>query len=130
MYSAIVVRTILVAVALAVLTGCAATMYYKESGLNALPLGMNKDAFLTKFPEQSRPSIISPPILRAAKRQNSGELVEVFTLAMFSGTGVLTEYWFVFKNKQLAQWGKPEDWSTVSTSYDISFNPSPSVRVP
>jgi hypothetical protein len=116
------------AVALFILTGCAA--YYIDSNLNGLGMGSSKEAFFNTFPAQPSRNI-APPVLRAAKRQNSGDLIEVFTLPMLpSSKECCTEYWFVFKNNQLVQWGRPEDWKAASASYDINFNPASNVRAP
>jgi hypothetical protein len=124
-------RTIAV-VALTILSGCLVNrpFYYYDSNLNNLTLGMSKETLVSRFPAQ-RSRVTFSPILRAAKRQANGDLVEVLTLEMMAVSRVgITDYWFVFKNNKLEQWGKPEDWRTASASYDINFNPAIGIRQP
>ena len=55
-------------------------------------------------------------------------LTEVATLKLGDVASETTEYWFVFQNGRLVQWGLPDDWQSVSARYDINFNPKTSVR--
>lgn len=110
----------------ALLGGCLSTMYFAEANLQGLSPGWSKPEFLTFF-EHPR---IQQPILRAAKRDSSGVVTEVFTLDLRSRNAGQVEYWFVFRNGVLEQWGRPEDWGDVSETYDINFNPAPRVSRP
>lgn len=75
---------------------------------------------------------VDSPVLRAAKSDDDGTLIEVFTLNLFSGPSGAepAPYWFVFQNGILRQWGRPNDWPNVAAKYNINFNPNPTNRPP
>ena len=105
--------------------GC--SRYYLESNLNTIPIGLTKAEFLSTYNGASCGGCKSA-VLRAAQKGSDGILVEVLTLEMLGSASVATDYWFVFKNSVLVQWGRPEDWQQVAAKYEVSFNPGPSVR--
>jgi hypothetical protein len=112
-----------------VVLGCG--RYYLDTNLNSMSVGLTKDAFLQTYGGtcSGRVNACKPAIVRAAQRQSDGSLLEVLTLEMINTSGsVSTDYWFVFRDSRLVQWGRPEDWQQVSGKYEISFNPGPSVR--
>lgn len=66
--------------------------------------------------------------IRAARRTTEGMLLEVGEIPLLDPpSGRITAYWFLFENERLVQWGRPEDWRSVSARYQIDFNPSPAV---
>lgn len=113
-------------------SGCASsTLYYTESNLNRVSVGASKDTLLKVWRSQDN---VPGLVIRAARRTESGMLLEVGELALVSdeddrvrGGKKITAYWFLFENGRLVQWGRPEDWRAVSQRYDIHFNPSPGV---
>jgi hypothetical protein len=111
------------------MSSCSNTSGYLSSSLNSVQIGWSKAQFLQFFPGGAE-TILPPeaPILRASQRQGDGQIVEVFTLPISSPRDYMVDYWFVFRGGRLEQWGRPEDWQQVSGRYEISFNPSASVR--
>ena len=100
------------------------TRYFLESGLLRLTPGTTKSQFLTYF---NAPNV-EGPVLRAMKSEG-GIVTEVMTLRLVRDAGSSTnEYWFVFQNGRLRQWGLPDDWSAVAATYNVNFNPAPAVR--
>lgn len=111
------------------LISCTNSSGYMASNLSRVQIGWSKAQFLQFFPGGT--SSILPeeaPVLRASQRQSDGQVVEVFTMPLSSPRDYMVDYWFIFKGDQLVQWGRPEDWQQVSGRYEISFNPSASVR--
>ena len=110
------------------ISSCVGGNYYSESNLNSISIGVSKEAFLQTYSGGGSEDT-NGAILRAAQRQDNGELIEVLTLEMIVADASSTvDYGFVFKEGLLVQWGRPEDWQQVSGRYEISFNPSASVR--
>ena len=115
---------------LGVFWGCLPQVgYYLDTNLNSVPIGLTKADFLSTYSGTctGRPSCNSA-VVRAAQKGSDGLLVEVLTLEMLNTSSQKTDYWFVFKNSILVQWGRPEDWQAVAGKYEVSFNPGPSVR--
>lgn len=103
--------------------GC--TYNYSASALNAVSLGATKQDFVRQYTRQAMQS----PVPRASKIV-AGDTVEVLTLPIRGLDRRDVDYWFVFKNNRLIQWGKPEDWQQVAATYQIEYNPSSAVRSP
>ena len=118
-------RTLVVAALSLAVVACG-FYYFPESQLQQLAPGQTKQQFLARFSDTA----YSRPVLRAAKSDSAGRLIEVITLMMADPYKEATEYWFVFKNGVLQQWGRPEDWTNAAATYDINFNPQPRVRAP
>src|SRR5215471_13250740 len=112
--------------------GCSTgTWYYYESNLNRLSVGMSKDSLLTAFRGgEVDGKLQSGMQIRAAKRTDSGDLLEVGQMILMDETNTQRKvpYWFLFKNGRLAQWGRPDDWRAVAARYEIDFNPGVGVR--
>lgn len=115
-------RMILLALGLACTMACSVKYWY-ESNLNQLSIGITKSEFNALYLNPT--AFGSTPILRAAKQTSTG-LIEVLTMRMVDVTDArdITEFWFLFKDGTLEQWGKPGDWEAVSARYEISFNPT------
>jgi hypothetical protein len=112
----------------AALTACSSsTWYYHESNLNRLSVGAPKENVLALFPGGERDGHQWMGMqIRAARKTDSGTLLEVGEVPLMHEVAKnVTQYWFVFEDGRLAQWGRPEDWRAVSGRYDIHFNPSP-----
>lgn len=110
------------------LTSC--TGYYLSSNLNTWAIGQPKDVFLQRYPQGSCgwECAIRGFELRAAQRQSDGSLVEVGTLTLSpDGYADPVEYWLLFVDAELVQWGQPQDWRDVAARYEIAFNPVPAV---
>ncbi len=125
-------RTVASMVALFALTlidSC--TVYYYQSNLNGLAPGTREDEFLSRFSRRDKGlRTLSGAVIRASKTTGDDRL-DVVTLEMApDGMNGATEYWFLFRNKTLVQWGKPEDWREISATYHIDFNPVAGVRAP
>jgi hypothetical protein len=114
---------------LLILTGCAeAQHYYLQSSLNSLTVGMPKETLLSGYSGTTREGHQAPGmVIRAARKTERGNVLEVAELPMLSPEGRITTFWFLFDDGQLIQWGRPEDWRRVSARYDINFNPTPYV---
>lgn len=107
--------------------GASCAGYYNETSLARLNAGMTKAQFFAYYGQGNA----HHPILRASKVTPDGQ-IDVATVPLQGPSlgASDTDYWFVFKNDRLVQWGRPEDWRNVSATYQIDFNPSPSVRTP
>lgn len=111
---------------LAILAGC--TSYYYESNLNTLHQGITEQSFLSAYHAKHGLSEVPGASVRAAKVVG-GDTLHVVTVPLSAnGSDHEAEYWFLFKNGRLEQWGKPEDWQAVSARYEIAFTPG--VRAP
>lgn len=115
------------------ISGCAprsqsmSTWYYYRSNLNSLSIGTEKAELLAQWSSTIGEHPASPLIIRATKEINS-ELIEIGELRMMDrATKRKTNYWFLFVNGKLSQWGEPRDWKEVKNRYEITFNPTPSV---
>jgi hypothetical protein len=107
-----------------VVLGC--SRYYLETNLNVMSVGLTKAEFLQTYGGtcDGRMNACKPAIVRAVQRQKDGSLVEVLTLELINSSGsASTDYWFVFRDSRLVQWGRPEDWQQVAARYEISFTP-------
>lgn len=104
--------------------GC--TGYYYTRNLNTWSVGQAKQEFLTTYPERRCGVATCRGFeVRAAQRQTDGSLVEVGSLLLSADKGsTATEYWLLFRDGKLVQWGRPEDWQAVAARYQISFTPS------
>ena len=126
------VSALALALTLAVQGACSSgTWYYLESTLNKLSVGASKDSLLTAFRGgEVNGHQTSGMQIRAAKRTDSGDLLEVGQLVLMDETNKERKvpYWFLFKNGKLVQWGRPEDWRAVAARYEIDFNPRIGVR--
>lgn len=131
----ILVKVFLLVTAIMVSVGCTSTgpTYYYSSGLNNMQTGWTKARFLHYWSGGHETTV--RPLLRASQRQQDGRVVEVFTLPMsepsanrYVSGNVIVNYWFIFRDDRLVQWGRPEDWQQVSGRYEIAFNPGASVR--
>lgn len=121
-------RRTMIALTLCLLSGC--TYYYYESNLNRLSPGISEEQFLAAYPTKHGVNTTAGAAIRASKTID-GKRLDVVTLPLaLNGIDHSTEYWFIFRDGKLVQWGKPEDWRSVSATYQIDFNPSPSVRPP
>lgn len=100
------------------LSGC--TYFYTTQNLNAVRMGMTKQALLEYFPFKSNASGMT---IRAAQRKN-GKLIEVGEVQLMDPTTErITSYWFLFADGRLQQWGRPEDWQKVDARLRISYSP-------
>lgn len=111
----------------------ACTSYYLSSNLNTWALGQTKASFIAVYPTRS--SVLGLMTyegfeIRAAQRQADSSLIEVGSLRLTKDGSAPTEYWLLFRNGMLEQWGRPDDWQKVSARYQIDFNPNASVRAP
>lgn len=107
------------------LTGCWAVAY-PASNLNRVQPGWTRDQFLNYWAQGKG----KQPILRASKAA-PGDTIAVYTMPFRDGAMASDiEYWFLFKNSRLVQWGQPADWRQVAATYQIDFNPGPAVRPP
>lgn len=105
------------------------TTYYTTANLNNLSPGQTKAALLQRFPTRDGLTSTYGLVIRAAKTQPDGSLIEVGTLQMArDGVNNPVEYWLLFRDGTLVQWGQPDDWQAVSARYQIDFNPGPAVR--
>jgi hypothetical protein len=69
--------------------------------------------------------------VRAARQLDSGSLIEVGTIRLTNPSDRNpVEYWLLFVDGRLKQWGRPEDWQSVAARYQVDFNPTPGVRSP
>lgn len=108
----------------AYVAGCVSP--YWASEMNAVPVGISKQDFFKHF---SRDHYYNP-VARASKMTADG-ILEVFTMPLRqSAMANDVDYWFLFKNDRLMQWGRPEDWQQVAATYQIEFNPRASVKTP
>lgn len=103
--------------------GCAYN--YSSSALSDVRLGMTKQAFVRQYTQQA----MQAPIPRASKIVGA-DTIDVMALPVSGSDHKAVDYWFLFKNSELVQWGRPEDWKSVSATYQIEFNPSPSTQTP
>lgn len=103
--------------------------YWKKLNLNNLQVGMSKSIILSAWSSRQEEPV-APLIIRASKMvfNPNQELIEVGEMPMISAQGNITNFWFLFINGYLVQWGEPSDWKNVSARYEISYNPSPSVN--
>ena len=113
-------------------TGCATrsqnAWYYFKSNLNTLSIGVEKTELLAVFSSTDAEGHSFVPLIIKATKEIKGELIEVGEIRMMEkATKRKTNYWFLFVNGKLAQWGEPRDWKDVKNQYEITFNPSPSV---
>lgn len=111
--------------------------YYLVSGTNNWRTGLAKDEFISSYRSGAcgksglGVSYRCPGFeTRAAQRQPDGSLVEVGVIPLMREGEAPVEYWLLFRNSHLVQWGRPEDWQQVAARYRIDFNPAPSVRLP
>jgi hypothetical protein len=122
-------RWLLYAVILVLTCSCTGggPWYYYESNLNALSVGMTKQTLLDNWygGKDANGHVRAGLQIRAARRTQEGQLIEVGELPMMSqATTRITRYWFVFEDGRLVQWGRPEDWRAAATRYQIDFNPN------
>lgn len=112
-------------------TGCATT-YYSDENLNHISVGDSKENLLNRFRPQNVGGQDVPSMkIRAARRDNSGKLLEVGEVPLTAMVGRekgLVYFWFLFENGRLTQWGRPEDWRAVGRRYEINFNPTVGVQ--
>jgi hypothetical protein len=100
--------------------------YYNKSNLNGLSVGLQKQQLLSAWDGKDR--TVVPLIIRASKVKD-GELIEIGEMPMVADVGGgITNYWFLFIDGSLKQWGEPRDWQDVKARYEISYNPSASVN--
>lgn len=115
---------------LALLMGTGCTSYYYQSNLNRLSPGTAQQQFLQSFAGKHGLTTTVGATVRASKMVGP-DRIDVVTLPLSQdGTRNPVEYWFVFKNATLVQWGRPEDWKAVAATYQVDFNPAPGVRPP
>lgn len=100
----------------ALLTGCAYN--FSSSVLNGLSLGATKHEFVQRYTISG----MQGPVTRASKMAGS-DTIEVLSLTLDEPNHAHADYWFVFRNSRLEQWGRPEDWRPVAARYEISWNP-------
>lgn len=98
------------------LAGCMAAPY-RAGTLNSVQPGWSREQFLHYYGSDGW----IHPVLRAAKTVDA-DTIQVYTMPL--QTDDRTDYWFVFKNSRLVQWGQPNDWKAVSATYQIDFTPS------
>lgn len=106
-----------------VLVGCA--FNYGIGALNGLSLGTTKQDFVRQYSQ----SAMQPPVPRASK-VTGADTIDVMTLPLRDVDGKNADYWFVFRNSHLVQWGKPQDWKNVAATYQIDLNSAPGARSP
>lgn len=114
---------VLPCLALLMIVGCAYN--YRVDALNDLSLGATKQEFVRQYSAQS----MQRPVPRASK-VTGNDTIEVMTLPLRDVDGKNADYWFVFKNSHLVQWGKPQDWKNVAATYQIDLNSAPGARSP
>lgn len=98
-------------------------MYYSTVGLNIVKIGNTKPYVMSLFPGKRAEGVPGMQI-RAAKKSQEGQLLEVGEVLLSDGVSKVVAYWFLFENEILVQWGRPEDWYAAAGRYDIQFNPS------
>lgn len=100
-------------------------MYYKESNLNSLSIGLQKNQLISAYGGKDR--TVVPLIIRASKVKD-GEVIEIGEMPMIAALGRIKNYWFLFIDGTLKQWGEARDWQDVKARYEINYNPSASVN--
>ncbi len=127
-------RSVLLAgIVLMASSGCAPSTprYRDESSLKTLVIGQTKAAVVKTFGSrdvdpQGKSTTVAPIRMRAEQRVANGDLFEIGEVFLVEGTsGRVTPYWFLFKNGELAMWGRAEDWARVKEGVPIHFEPSP-----
>lgn len=106
------------------LAGCVSTYYARD--LAGIPMGMSKAEFVRTFSHDR----ITGPVPRASATTPDGVLEVLAMPVRSSATAPEQEYWFLFRNGSLVQWGRPEDWQPVAARYQIQYNPPPAARTP
>jgi hypothetical protein len=100
-------------------------LYYTESNLNRLSVGVQRNQLISAWDGDN--GTVVPLIIRASKVKD-GELIEIGEMPMWADVGGgITNYWFLFIDGTLKQWGEPRDWQDVKARYEINYNPSASV---
>ena len=113
-------------IVLTITSACASggQRYYYLSNLNNLSIDQTKQQVMRVFPGENTRFGMRPMLIRAAQRSN-GKLVEVGEMRMLDKASRRTTIvWFLFEDNTLQQWGRPEDWRSVSARYEIDYNPS------
>ena len=124
-----VLRRALVGAAVALGVGCSSTplLTYTESNLQHIRVGDSKERILAMFAmRMTSEEITHGMTIRAAAKDGSGNLIEVGEVLLVNEEDVfkLIPYWFLFENRRLQGWGRPEDWRAFSARYQIDFTPS------
>jgi hypothetical protein len=109
------------------LTACASSRpnIYLENNLNVVSVGMPKDAMLQQFAftdNEGQP--VYGLRMRAARRGTDGKLIEVAEMPLLTQNSQVIQYWFLFVDGRLAQWGRPRDWQSAAGRYQVDFSPS------
>lgn len=95
---------------LSLLVGCASYLNpfstRTESSLMKLQLGMSKEEVIHE--------IGKPDSFRGAQRLSNGKIAEVFEYRLPDAYlyTQLTDYWLVFIDNKLYQWGRAGDWES------------------
>jgi hypothetical protein len=106
--------------------GCGGPRYYTKSNLNGLSVGLQKSQLLSAW--DGKDKTVVPLIIRASKEKD-GELIEIGEMPMVADVGGgTTNFWFLFIDGRLKQWGEPRDWQDVKARYEINYNPPASVN--
>lgn len=109
-----------------IVSSCSGRRYYTESNLNDLSIGLQKNQLISTWGRKDRTLV--PLIIRRASKVKDGELIEIGEIPLIAIGGGVTNYWFLFIDGTLKQWGKPRDWQGVKAHYEINYNPSTSVN--
>jgi hypothetical protein len=108
------------------LTATASCAYsYSAGALNQLALGTTKQQFVSTYTQKA----MQAPVARASKLVE-GDTIDVLTMPIQSPDRKTADYWFVFRNGRLTQWGRPEDWKNVAATYQIDLGALQGVRPP
>jgi len=98
---------------------------YLENNINLVSVGMPKDAMLQQFGfTNSDGKDVYGLRMRAARKGSDGKLIEVGEMPLLTQNSQVIQYWFLFVDGRLAQWGRPGDWRSASGRYQIDFSPS------
>jgi hypothetical protein len=102
---------------------------YLESNLNVLTVGAPKDAVLRHFGfTNSDGRAVYGLRMRTARQSSNGRVIEVGEMPLLTQDNQVIQYWFIFEDGRLAQWGRPREWQSAAARYQIEFNPSPVPR--
>lgn len=108
-----------------IISSCASTRYYTKSNLNNFSIGLQKNQLISTYGGKDR--TVVPLIIRASKVKD-GKVIEIGEMPMISVSGGITNYWFLFIDGTLKQWGEARDWQDVKARYEINYNPSASAN--